>query len=173
MKRAVIFFILLVITLIGYFYIKIEKVTTLGFLEKGEKVEISFLSGLITKSFSYDNLNVKEDENVKYFYSENKIPLIFSEHSFTLKFFKNDKNIFDSTYVYEKENPTYLIGVMLPKLYDEMVRKKDPINDYKFYFRTPKDDKDFEEYLDKEYEEKIKRKKDSTEQFLFKKQTKK
>jgi hypothetical protein len=150
MKKKVILIIglIAILTILSNLFIDVKKVKFLGFLEKGEKVEISFFEGLITKKFAYDNIKSKEDENVKHFYQINKIPILFSKQKVILKFYKNEKIVFDSIYIYEKENPTYLFGVILPKFYHEMISNGDDVSYYKFYFKTKQDDIDLEKALE-------------------------
>lgn len=172
MKRKLFFTIALIaVILFSISKVKTYKIKFLGFLDKNEKVILTYNLGLSKEIIGDKIIDLQSDGG---FYKEIKFISLFEDYKFGLQLFNQSGMIFDSTYVLNKKNPIYLIGISEPNLHKEMVKKQKnlSLND-RIYFLTPQDDRDLEDYILREHDKEVKVKKDSTEQILLKKQTKK
>jgi hypothetical protein len=152
MKKIIYFLVLPLTAIITIIILMSRPVSFSGYLNKGEKVEITYFYGLKKYSISYEMLkNDKLAWHDNYtFYNENiKIPIFFKHQRFNLKFYEKNQCVFDSTYNQKNNYPIYLIGVLHPDIYQKMVTNGDDVSNYRFYFKTRQDDIELENEIRK------------------------
>lgn len=165
MKKIIYFLVLPLTAIITIIILNSRPVSFSGYLNKGEKVEITYFLGLKKYSISYEMLkNDKLAWHDNYtFYNESiRIPIFLKHQRFNLKFYKKNQCVFDSTYNQKNNYPIYLIGVLHPDIYQKMVTNGDNITDFRFYFRTKQDNIDLDNKIRKIQNSERKSRRDST-----------